>query len=199
MGSPPCVKVRMLLTYHLVPFTTVKGKKKGSAYQKVPVMLASGRQINDSYIIFKNLVPLLCDAPFDEAWQNRITYQLQPSIEAEMMSCSSDMRMMATKAFGMPGCVAFCAAPFLGPRMAKKIRKKHPDLPPSAEIGQEFSKIMGSNKFFDGNSPGQVDIAYYGTLYAFKWAGCKTAYAHLADSGLNEWWDRMEAVMPKVM
>ena len=82
--SPPCVKIRCLLLYYKIPFETTKSKPEG-VYKKVPVMKVSEggsrRQINDSYIIFKNLVPVLCQQPFDEDWQNRITYHLQPSIE----------------------------------------------------------------------------------------------------------------------
>jgi glutathione S-transferase len=199
-GSPPCVKIRLLLQYYNVPFTTAKGKKKGSAYTKVPVMTASGRQINDSYIIFKNLVPVLCGQPFDQEWQDKITYQLQLSIEAEAFADhKGDLSKLASKAFGIPACIACCIAGPMGRKIGKKIRAKNPNLPPSVEVGKAFAATMGANKFFGGEQPGQVDIAYYGTLLVFKWAGCESAEAHLSNAGLAEWWMRMEAAMPDAM
>ena len=36
-----------------------KGKKPNSEYKKVPVLDLNGVQINDSYIIVKNLAPIL--------------------------------------------------------------------------------------------------------------------------------------------
>ena len=36
-----------------------KGPKKGSKYKKVPVLMLNDRQINDSFIMIKNLSPIL--------------------------------------------------------------------------------------------------------------------------------------------
>ena len=200
-GSPPCVKIRMLLEYCKVPFTIANGKKKGSAYQKVPVMIASGRQINDSYIIYKNLVPVLCGQPFHEEWQDKITYQLQPSIEAEaFVDHKGDFYKMGTKAFGMPGCIACCIAGPMGRKMGNGIRAKDPKLPPSAEVGKAFAAKMGADNFFGGEQPGQVDIGYYGTLVVFKWCDCTSVEAHLDATGLGSvWGSRRHPPLPEAL
>jgi len=194
--SPPCVKIRTYLRYYDVPLKEVNKKKKGSSYQKVPVLIASGRQINDSAIIVKNLVPVLTGQPFDEKWEMEITFGLQPSIEAE---CFEDKASASAflKFAGVPGCLACClAGPVLG-KIPKKIREKTPDLKPSVEIGVAFRTEIGEKKFMGGDQPSQADISYYGTLLAFMHAKCPKAQDHLKESGLQEWWDRMAAIMPK--
>jgi len=193
------VKLRQLLKYYDVPFQVVNGKKKGSPYQKIPVLLASGRQINDSYVIFKNLVPVLCGQSFDDEWQNKITYQLQPSIEIEVMQDKGDMAKFMNQGFGAPKWIASCIAGPAGKKISKSIAAKNPGLPKPVDIGKEFAAKMGSGKFFAGDNPGQVDIAYYGTLRAFDWCGTQTAITHLQETGLDAWWSRMKAVMPDVM
>jgi len=198
-ASPPCVKIRQLLSYYQVPFTVVNGKKKGSKYTKIPVMMASNRQINDSYIIMKELVPVLCGETFNEEWQDKITYSLQLAIEVEAMSNSSDMANFMSKGFGVPKCIACCIAGPIGKSIASKIRAKNPNLPPSVEVGKSFAAKIGDNKFFSGDNPGQVDIAYFGTIVCFQWAGCAVFDNHVQESGLTEWWRRMEALMPKVL
>jgi len=196
--SPPCVKIRTYLKYFDVPFKEVNKKRKGSAYQKVPHLVVGERQINDSYIIIKNLVPVLTGQPFDENWEKIITFELQLSMEAE---CFADKQSATQflKMAGVPGCVACCIAGKVLGGIPKKIREKNPDLRPSAQIGAQFAGEMGSNQFVGGDKPSQADISYYGTVVAFMKAGCPKAREHLKDSGLNEWWGRMEAIMPNVL
>lgn len=197
-GSPPCCKIRQFLFYYKVPFTTINKKDKGS-YKKVPVFKASGRQINDSYVIFKNLVPVLCGESFNEEWQDKITYGLQLSIEADAFQTPSDMKKLMVGAFGVPSCIACCIAPSFGRKMSKGIREKNPNLPKSVDIGKEFAAALAGKKFFGGEEPGQVDIAYYGTLIVFQSNGTITAKEHLDNSGLNDWWNNMSKVMPNAM
>lgn len=197
--SPPCCKIRLLLLFYQVPFK-VTTKKAGGSYKKVPIMKASGRQINDSFVIFKNLVPVLCGEVFDAEWQNKIDYELQPSIEIEMMSYSSDVQKFMSKGLGLPGCVACCIAGHMGRKFAKGIKNKNPDAPAeSIQVAKQFVAAMGAKQFFAGDQPGQVDIAYYGTLLSFHSLGCSAALKHIQGGGLAEWWARMAAVMPNAM
>lgn len=198
-ASPPCIKIRLLLKYYGVNFTTTT-KKAGGSYKKVPVLKINDRQINDSYIIFKNLIPILSGEVFAEEWQNKITYELQPSIEAESFGdTKGDMHKFATKGAGYPGCIVCCIAGSMGPKIARKIREKNPGLPRSVEVGKQFLAAIGDKAFFGGEKPGQVDIAYYGTLLGFVHCGCTASSTHLEDAGLQQWWSQMAQHMPDVM
>jgi len=197
--SPPCTKIRLFLLHFQVPFK-VSTKKAGGSYKKVPILKAGDRQINDSYIIFKNLVPVLCGEAFNDEWQNKITYELQPSIEVEMMSHKPDVQKFMTKGVGLPGCVACCLAGSQGRKFAKGIKEGNPDAPgQSTQVAKEFVTAMGDKQFFAGDQPGQVDIAYYGTLVAFNSFGCAAAQNHIESGGLSQWWNRMSAIMPDAM
>mmetsp|Transcript_12268 Transcript_12268/g.49426 ORF Transcript_12268/g.49426 Transcript_12268/m.49426 type:complete len:90 (-) Transcript_12268:225-494(-) len=80
---------------------------------------------------------------------------------------------------------------------AEMIRKKHPELKPSAEYGKEFLTAIEPGKpFWGGDAPGAADLSYYGTLTAFMKADLAPAKAHLEAAGLNEWYARMTAAVP---
>jgi len=193
--SPPCVKIRTFLHYYKMPFKTVNGKKKKSAYQKVPAMDAGGRQINDSYIIIKNLVPILAGEPFQADWQYKITYELQLAIEVETFNHKPSATKFL-KGFGVPCCFASCIAGFKAPSIASSIKEKNPNLGPSVDVGKQFFEAIGDQKFLGGDKPNQVDLAYFGTLLVFMHFGCETAQDHITMSNLKNWYDGMTQVVP---
>lgn len=197
-ASPPCIKIKLYLIHYGVPFE-FSTKKAGGDYKKVPVLKINDRQVNDSYIILKNLVPLLCGEEFAEDWQRKITFELQPSIEVEVLGEAPETKKFLTKLAGVPGCVACCIAGPVGRKIVKKIRAAYPDIRPSVEVGKEFVSAMDGKPFFGGDQPGQIDMAYYGTLLPFKFSGCQAAENHLQDAGLKEWYGRMASAMPDAM
>jgi len=202
-ASPPCVKIRLFLQYHGVPFVVKKGSagkpiKKGASYTKIPVFTASGRTVNDSYVIVKQLVQAVGDELFNEEWENKIAYNLQPAIELEAFRNKNDLIKYANKHIGLPKCIACCVAGHYSNKFKNSFQKKYPDLKPSENVGKEFREAVADKKFFGGEKPGAVDISYYGTLVAFVHAGCEAAAGHLETTGLQDWWGRMEAAMPKV-
>ncbi|CAE7239924.1 unnamed protein product, partial [Symbiodinium natans] len=76
--SPAVCKLLAFLKYYQVPFAFKKtfGKKGSKYYKKMPVMDVAGRQVNDTFIILKNMVPALAGS-FDMEWETRITYHYQ--------------------------------------------------------------------------------------------------------------------------
>lgn len=40
--SPPCRKITAILDYHKIPYQSITGKKKDSAYKMIPVLLIDG-------------------------------------------------------------------------------------------------------------------------------------------------------------
>merc|ERR1711934_266721 len=75
-ASPPCCKIRVYLHHGKIPFTFEVGTNKpGSDYKKMPVLQVGNRQVNDSWIILKNLIPaVLPDLNFDEAFEEKMCF-----------------------------------------------------------------------------------------------------------------------------
>ena len=207
--SPPCAKVRYHLAYHGVPFRVVtpkafrKGKGEGD-YTKVPAIFVGGRQVNDSYIITKHLTPALYGSAVDEAWDARITYGLQLAIEVEAFEDRRDYGVLVTFG-GFPAFVGRWfpwALPLAG--FGAKIRAKRAErdgaygpLRRAEEYAEEFRAALGSRAFFAAEAaPGAVDVSFFATLA--HWRALPSVRRLLDDSGLGEWWARMEALMPEV-
>ena len=59
--SPPCFKIMLFLKFYKIPFEVIKaeagkGITEKSSYKKIPVMTASGRTVNDSSVIVKQIL-----------------------------------------------------------------------------------------------------------------------------------------------
>ena len=108
--SPPVCKIRTHLAVAGIPYRCVlrqPNRQPKGQYQKVPSIQVNGRLVNDSYIIIKNLLPLLynknhhdedgssnsnsdpTNAPTThiemEHWEEKLTYGLQLAMEIEAM------------------------------------------------------------------------------------------------------------------
>lgn len=195
--SPPVNKIRLFLQYHGIGYKFVSGKKKGSSYTKIPVLDVGKRQVNDSYIILKHLVPVLVGEDFNDEWHKKITYELQPSIEIEILGTKEGLASFANKGLGVPRCITCCLAGFVSKKLAARVKAGNPNVRPSIEVGKEFMAEVGEKPFFGGDKPGQVDIAYYGTIFLFEKFG--TCSDHLGGvAGLQNWYSRMTTLMPSI-
>jgi len=170
--SPAVSKLLAFLVYYKVPFQFKPGfGKPGSKYyKKMPVMDVNGRQVNDTYIILKNLVPALAGKnAFNVEWETKITYHYQ-------MSClyhPSDEEATANATgeggdFPLPGCMARCLLPMVRPGFLRGLEAKFED-PAALEkevdltaFGKEFASNMRGKSFFGGSEPCPVDITFYG-------------------------------------
>lgn len=192
--SPPCRKIQTMLKYYKVPFKTVSGRHPTSDYKKIPVLEMSGRQINDSHIIVKNLVPVLTGEPFTAAqldWEKRITFEFQPSIEVELFGNGPDFAR-AAGLDGWKGSLAVLFAPLLGALIGSVFRSRYGDFPASAEFGKQFLDACGGQPFFHGSAPGPVDLSLYGTYGGLAEKECETVDSFLDGSGLRQWHARMQ-------
>ena len=197
-ASPPCCKVTALLKYYKIPFNFVEtspGKPitKGGSYKKIPVLRASGRQVNDSYVICKSILSVV--GKFDAEVEEMITFCIQPALEMEAFKEPEDFRKYAVAAgFGVVHYVPGFILGLLSP--ANMIKKKYPDLKPLVDYGKEFQSKMNGRPFVGGAEPSGHDISLYGTLYFFKKAKCTKADDFLKNSDLQSWYDRVNAKMP---
>jgi len=194
-GSPPCAKLKTMLDYYNVPFEMIKGRHPTSDYKRIPVLELNGRQINDSHIIVKNLVPVLTGEPISAAaaeWERRITFEFQPSIEVELFGNGGDLALF----IGLEGFAAIAIkllAPVLGLLINQVFKSRYGEFPPSVAWGKDFLAALDGQPFYHGDAPGPVDLSLYGTYAALQAKGCKTTEDFLVGSGLKAWHERMAA------
>mmetsp|Transcript_112514 Transcript_112514/g.317788 ORF Transcript_112514/g.317788 Transcript_112514/m.317788 type:complete len:310 (-) Transcript_112514:161-1090(-) len=198
--SPPSTKIRAHLIHYQVPFkfvTTGHGKKS-SCYTKVPVLDVADGQVNESSIIVKHLM-LALTGSFDQEWEERITLELQFSLEYAVMSSPSDAWLFVSEpyGFGMPSPIVCCALPLI-----RRLIKTGIENNPKARLidvnafASAFAREIGQKPFFHGQAPGQVDLSFYGTCAPFYVSGCPLLLGMIASAGLDVWWARMETRVP---
>lgn len=208
--SPPCTKIRCHLSYSNMnyrikaPAEYRKGKTPDKSYMAIPVIWVQGRQVNDSYVIVKSLVPPMYGeewtSVYDE-WEKKITYGLQIAMEVES---AEDPKSWGTilDGSGYPAFLASlfgCCLPF--PKFAASIRAERAEkdeaygpLRTMAEYCSEFRAALGGKRYFNGEAICPVDISFFGTVQA--WANVPRVQRALRDSDLNTWFTRVAKRMP---
>ena len=174
--SPACCKIRAILTYNKVPFTTIKGKKKDSAYKKIPVLMLNGRQINDSFIIVKNLAPVLYGNPLTPEeldFEERMTYGLLPSMLSQTFDNGWETRKLVSKFSGKCGACCFtvccCNCCCMRSKFSKNLLKK--EKLESNNTDPYIAMIearLSENAFLQGPEIGILDLSLYGVTQAFS-------------------------------
>jgi len=195
--SPPCVKLRTMFKYYNLPFRIVNGRHPTSDYKKIPVLVINDRQINDSHVIVKTVVPWFTGRPMTEQemqWENRITYEFQPAFEVELLGNERDVATIWTRATNFIGGWQRGVIGFLSPILKVVVealfKSRYPNMTlPSSNFGLEFRRALGDRPFFHGEKPGPVDLSLYGTYAAFN--GCSATARFLQASRLEEWHERM--------
>lgn len=193
--SPPCCKIRFMLQYYDVPFKTVNGKKPNSDYKKIPVLDVGDRQINDSYIIIKNMSPILAGRALtedEEAFEKEVTFELMLALEKACARSTCSLCGCGRLMGGGTGCVLRCLAPciacMVGPRMFKgKVLKTLP------EYGSRFGDKLGSKPFFGGDEPSICDVSLFGVLIPFVAATDAADVFLNGHTSLRTWHEKMES------
>lgn len=202
-ASPAVTKLLAYLRFYDIPFTYKPGfGKKGSKYYtKMPVLDVGGRQVNDTFIQLRHMVPALVGS-FDEAWENKITYQYQMS---SIVLSTEEFTQVATvkhSDFPIPSCLLCLVTNFLRPKGIKKLQEQFddPNHPYQKVDLTEFAKTvaasMGSKPFFHGSTPGHVDISFYGVNAIYLHAEVQSVMRALTDAGLMPWVERMKQKIP---
>ena len=209
-NSPPCAKIRYHLAHSGVRYEVrtaaefAKGKDPKKTYTKTPSLLVGDRQVNDSFVIAKFLVPALYAEPFDEAWEAKITYGLQLAIEIEAFEDARNWpAFLGMYGIRFPWLVASAAPCFVPLRkyaksIAQRRARKDAQYGPLRSARQycdEFRAALGTKAFFGGDGPSAVDVSFYGTIV--PWSGIVPyADALVEASDLAAWWKRMQSAMP---
>lgn len=204
-GSPVCAKIMAYLVKYNIEYKMVAGMgKPGSDYKKMPVLDVNGRQVNDSYIIIKHLVPALTGQPVNEEWEAICSYQLGPSIEDNLTPADAAVWMGSPYGFGPPNFLLKCclAKVMLDNMIKPNIQKALTAMPekyklqPLSEFAGKFKRELGTKKFHNGSEPGNADISFYGVCLPFYFSGCEGVKGMISESGLQQWWDNMDKEIP---
>jgi len=203
-GSPPVIAIKSFLIVKNIPFKHVQGNKKKTPYKKVPILDVAGRQINDSGVILKFLVPVLGEE-FNAEWGDKISKVLDTTFRVQITKADA-IKMGAL--FGVPKCCgACCVANMIMKDMHKKTQLKIDSnqgyrVGDQVEIAKEFKAVLNSNAdtgpkpFHGGAEPNAVDISLYGFMVPMVKAGTDWVGTMLNEGGLQEWFDNMKKKIP---
>ena len=157
-ASPPALKIKAILKYHGIPHKVIDGKKKGDAYTKVPVLLLNNRQINDSYIMVKNLSPILHDHIMTDdelLFEEEMTYGLMIALEAQLFRDKEQLKKVVSK-FNKPwiSCLAFCCCYFTWwtkPAADKILKKRKLESDSTDKYLEMIEDRLSKAAFLSGN------------------------------------------------
>ena len=197
--SPPCGKILFILKNYDVKFTSVSGKKKGSEYKKVPVLVIGDKQINDSEIITAVLAKVL-DTEYtqrESEIEKLSTSGLMISLELAVMKSTKEMQKCGCF---LGGCIGYllwtiaCCVVGSGAAHAS-LSKKFPDVKSPSDYGKDYAVFLSTDLFFHGDKVGVIDCSLYGLLTPFSKCGNEAFNEFInADPLLAAWWERMTNV-----
>lgn len=211
--NPPVTKIRAHLAYHSISYQCIErspNSQPEGCYQKIPSIVVGDRQVNDSYVILKFLVPVLYGglSAAELEWEEKITYGAMIAMEVEAMedpdSCGALLKMG-----GFPSFLAWVAYPLLpvggpGKKRPTNIRQKrstpekvekYGELRKCSEYLLEFKNALGDKAFFSGKNPGPVDVSLFATFKAF--GSLPYTQRAIEEAGLTDWYGHVGAKIPK--
>lgn len=203
--SPATTKLRTFLTYANVPFrheqhlkAKPQGIKPNTDYRKVPVIDVAGRQVNDSGIILKHLLPLLA-LDFDQAWEDRIVFELDTTFK---LHCTAkDWSRLAVATLDTPPFMKWLIGPMLKRLEQKQARHNIATTGLGHREGDEVAiardfKASMRGPFHNGDQPGHVDLSFYGFLAGYLYAECPIAKTMVSHARLEQWVTAMNTWVP---
>jgi hypothetical protein len=198
--SAPVTKLAAVLIYYRVPYKRIKKGKPGSPYMKVPVMDAGGRQVNDTTVILKNLLPAL-GVEFDQPWDYKLATVWDATFRKNVSQ--ADCAKFAAR-FLVP---CQCLSSFFARKIVQTFRhqyalnsKANPDyqshpsdglVEPCKEFKAEFKGM-----YHGGEMPDCADVLVYGFLAPNVYAGTDISISAINKSGLREWNTNMQKLIP---
>ena len=170
----------------------------------MPVVDVNGRQVNDTLIIFKYLVPALAGSDaFNLDWETKIAYQYQMSTVYHLTNQEAIANFKGKGGDGpLPGFLASCILPRIRKGGLKDLKAKFDDpnaLEKEANLtvfAKEFASAMDGNNFLGGSEPNPTDVSFYGVNARYVFLKIDTIVGALDAAGLMPWFKRMEELIP---
>jgi len=224
--SPPCWKVRALLHYYKVPYTSKLAlpgvpwlhAELDASYLKIPCITLDGQQINDSAVIYKAVAPLVGGAMTpSQAELERLNniHGLMGAHEVESLTSffgivgfARGQLKMVLQMVGLGGgvleMILRLGTLWLGLLCVLTKLAAGSNLGPlrkldsSVAYGRQFKAALGAQAFFHGDAIGPLDLSLYGVLAMFVWCETPAATAVLDGAGLRAWYGRVDKAVSAV-
>lgn len=210
-SSEPYVNmVRAHLMYHQVRHKQILASEAGKAdrgqkpgyHRLVPVLDVGNRTVNDHFVINRHIVEVLYPGLYNQELEEKIAYELLPSawnalgvrdFKRFIFRTAPDLghaKSWMFGAVGRPFALHNDVTPFqeaLGSRCR---------LRGLAEICRELRLAAGAGPFLHGQVAGPSDLSLYGGLAVLYVAGIQGVWDALSEAELEDWWGRMEVLLP---
>ena len=167
-----------ILKYHNVKYTHIESKKRDSEYQKIPVLMLNGRQINDSFIMVKNLSKILDRKELTKEeieFESEMTFGFMIATEILTLGTKRGMKEYAKK--NLTGCCKqfciclLCYGCCIAPGLNRRVREKNNiGLHDEVDVDKYLKMIeerLSKNDFLQGPNIQIQDLSLYGMLYRF--------------------------------
>ena len=201
--SPPCAKIMAIFKHHDIQYKLIDGKKKDSEYTKIPVLMLNGHQVNDSFIMVKNLAKIIDGSELTEEqvkFEEEMTFGFMIVIEVKTIGNSKGLREVILKQPNcLPKCMCCfccylcCCASSIGNKIMQTNNMTKSDLD-HAKYVRMIEERLGENDYLAGSEIGIQDLSLYGMLYPFA-GGNTVTYLQtvfMSSQKFYDWYKRME-------
>ena len=198
-----------IFKHHDIKYKLISGPKKDSDYKKIPVLMLNGHQVNDSFIMVKNLAKIIEGRELTEeevTFEEEMTFGFMIIIEVNTIGNSKGIREVIMK---QPSCVPkcmcclccylCCCANSIGNSIMKKNNMTKTDLDHSKYVTM-IEERLGDNDYLTGSEIAIQDLSLYGMLYPFA-SGNTVTYLQsvfLSSQKFYDWYKRMEMTVGKL-
>ncbi|XP_027359110.1 prostaglandin E synthase 2 [Abrus precatorius] len=216
-ACPFCNKVKAFLDYYDIPYKVVevnplsKKEIKWSEYQKVPILMVDGEQLNDSSVIIDKLRHKILSKEKEDSiseddeetkWRrwvdNHLVHVLSPNIyrntsEAlesfEYITSNGNFSFMEKISVKYAGAAAMYF-------VSKNLKKKYNITDERAalyEAAETWVDALNGREFLGGSRPNLADLAVFGVLRPIRYL--RSGKDMVEHTRIGEWYTRMESVV----
>ncbi|XP_004512741.1 uncharacterized protein [Cicer arietinum] len=216
-ACPFCNKVKAFLDYYDIPYKVVevnplsKKEIKWSEYQKVPIVMIDGEQLNDSSAIIDKLGERILSKKKTDStseddeetkWRkwvdNHLVHVLSPNIyrnTSEALESFDYITSNGNFSFMEKISVKYAGAAAMY-FVSKKLKKKYNITDERAslyEAAETWVDALNGREFLGGSKPNFADLAVFGVLRPIRYL--RSGKDMVEHTRIGEWYTRMERVV----